>query len=653
MAENSVTSIKERDRFACLRQHAVPLVIISIHVCLLAYSGAVHSPTENEAAHLVAGLHEWHTGTFTLYRVNPPIVKAVAAIPVVVAGYNEDWSGYTEAVGARPVFNMGEHFIRANGRNSFRLMTMARWACIPFSVLGAWICFLWGRDLFGKYAGYMACCLWCFSPMVLGNAALITPDAHATSLGLAACYTFWRWLKQPTWTQAIVTGGVLGLAELSKTTLILFYPLWPLIWLIYRLPQRKEMAASVWRREAGMLVLRMVIGIYVINLGYFCDGSFTRLGDFRFVSQTFRGDAEIGGNRFKDTWLGEVYVPFPADYLIGIDIQQRDFEKFSRPSYLRGQYQETGWWYYYLYAILVKAPAGTLGLIALTLAIQISRYRAQIFKRDVMVLLTPAVVIFVVVSMKTGFSHHSRYILPCVPFVFIFVSQLALLIRDLFVALSGRTSSIAQVQSSLASQGDDCGQTGELSSSVARPDLRILSVALGGTTAILLCWSIASSLAHFPHSLSYFNEFAGGAANGPRHLINSNVDWGQDLLFLEDWIVQQPDGKSVFLAFFNYYNPFDLGIKKIEPWPFEATKTTDKPNIPDGYYAISINLLYEYPWPIRDRDARRYRIDNRPLSYLRSVRPVGRAGDSIRIFSADQMREAWETPENKLLSDKW
>ena len=173
----------------------------------------------------------------------------VAALPVMIAGYEEDWSGFYEGPGARPVFEMGVDFIAANGERSYGLFTIARWACIPFSWLGAIICYLWARDLFGRPAGIMACFIWCFSPNILGHAALITADVHATSLGIAACYTFWRWLKKPTWTQAALTGCVLGLAELAKTTLILLYPLWPLLWMAYRWPDRHRMICQDWVRE--------------------------------------------------------------------------------------------------------------------------------------------------------------------------------------------------------------------------------------------------------------------------------------------------------------------------------------------------------------------------------------------------------------------
>lgn len=613
--------------------------MLGIHAALLAYSGWWQSPTLNEPGHLVAGLHHWKTGDFTLYRVNPPLIRLVASVPATLLGYEEDWSGHYEHVGARPVFDMAEDFVTANGRSSLLYFRMARWALIPFSLLGAWVCFAWARDLFGDLAGLMAATLWCFSPMVLGHASMIAPDAHASSLGLAACYTFWRWLKVPTWRQAILTGVVLGFAELSKTTMILFYPLWPLLWIAYRWRERRSMTIRCWRDEAGMLLFRMLIGLYVLNLGYLGEGSFTQLKDFRFVSDMLTGDDEnmgAGGNRFADSWLGEVPVPLPANYVIGIDVQQRDFENFSRPSYLRGEFQAKGWWYYYAYAILVKAPLGTLGLILLALIGSLFGCGSKADRRDLLILLAPAVIIFVIASSKFGFSHHSRYILPCVPFVFIWISGLArhvVLLWETAPAIWRRRNVLPSISYR-----------------------RWPSASAGFATVCLLGWTTVSSLAVYPHSISHFNELAGGPKNGPSHLLNSNIDWGQDLLFLEEWI--QDEGPSsempIHLAFYNYYNPFDLKIEGIEPWPFRGDEShtlsseerlePELEKVPNGLYAISVNLLYEFPWPVRDRDGRRYFIDNRPMAYLRTQEPVGWSGYSIRIFSAQQVRDAYAAP---------
>lgn len=599
--------------FRCPARIAILLLILAAHTLMLGLSAWRSSPTLDEPAHLAAGLRHWRSGDFSLYRVNPPLIRMVATIPVVVSKPEMHYTEKPYSALLRPEFLLGEEFVKLNGRNALWLTTFGRWACIPFSWLGALVCYVWARDLFGAVSGVLAISLWCFSPMVLGHASLLTPDAHAASLGLAVCYTFWRWLRAPTWRLAITTGVLLGIAELAKTTLILLYPIWPVLWIIYRIPERSSMTWRRWRDEGLMLAARMVIGIYVINLGYLGNGSFVQLKDYTFISQLFRGQSKVAneanqvnepgtGNRFQNSALGLIPVPLPYDYLSGIDCQQRDFEDFGRPSYLRGVFQEKGWWYYYFYAILVKAPLGTLGLFVLALAFRLVTHTSVLSWRDEMVLLAPAVIVLVIVSSKTGFSHHLRYIFPAIPFLLVWVSQAASYPRRL-----GRVN-------------------------LARN--------------FLISWSILSSLWQYPHSIAYFNESACGPLSGAGHLLNSNIDWGQDLLYLEEWIQARGGNDSVYLAFDDCLNPFDFGIKNTEPWPFakepeEGGVPPRLDHVPAGFYAISINQLYEFPWPLCNRVGTRYFIDQRPLGKLRAMRPVGYAGYSIRVFSASQVEAAY------------
>jgi hypothetical protein len=44
-----------------------------------------------------------------------------------------------------------------------------------------------------------------------------------------------------------------------------------------------------------------------------------------------------------------------------------------------------------------------------------------------------------------------------------------------------------------------------------------------------LAFVAVESAAIYPHYLAFFNVFAGGPNNGPRYLVDSNLDWGQDL----------------------------------------------------------------------------------------------------------------------------
>jgi len=619
-------------------RHELPLVrltfsaIAIIHVGLLAWAANSQSPTLNEPGHLVAGVSNWTIGRFSVFSVNPPLVRLTAAIPVVLIGAATDWHHFYDSPGVRPEGRLGEDFVAANGERSLWLFTIARWACIPFSVIGAYVCFRWACELYGPSAGLLSLSLWCFCPNILAHGQLITSDVAATSLGLAACYTFWRWLKQPTWTRTLTSGLVLGVAELAKMTLVVFFVIWPLMWLVYRWPQRKTMARREWTRQFGMLVIRILVAVYILNLGYAFEGTFTPLGEFQFVSATLRGenDAAPGrpqvGNRFADSWLRHLPVPLPKNYVLGIDLQKRDFESYTQPSYLRGQFSPRGWWYYYLYALAIKVPLGTwilIGLAAVAPTIALlgqpavtpaskARVKPLATWRDEFVLLCPAVVILIFVSSQTGFSQHMRYVLPAFPFVFVWVGRLA-------PALSrgGGQSHFAL----RALQNRD---------SPRRLSDRILT----GATCGALAWSIGSSLWVYPHSLSYFNELAGGPTGGPGHLIHSNVDWGQDLLYLKRWLDEHPEARPLKLAYFGYFDPIHAGIEYTAPdeVPPAGDGECVTAKIPPGWYAISVNFVRGFPYLVYKGDGTKTLLPPNALVALQSLKPVAMAGYSIYIY---------------------
>jgi hypothetical protein len=59
-----------------------------------------------------------------------------------------------------------------------------------------------------------------------------------------------------------------------------------------------------------------------------------------------------------------------------------------------------------------------------------------------------------------------------------------------------------------------------------------------------------SSLAVYPHSISYFNEIASGPRNGGKYLLDSNINWGQDLLNLKKWLKKDPETQNAEIAYF-------------------------------------------------------------------------------------------------------
>lgn len=72
----------------------VVAMLLSCHAGLLAWNAWCHSPVATEMSCLPAGLSHLKLGRFDLYRVNPPLVRTVAAIPAYCAAAATDWSNY-------------------------------------------------------------------------------------------------------------------------------------------------------------------------------------------------------------------------------------------------------------------------------------------------------------------------------------------------------------------------------------------------------------------------------------------------------------------------------------------------------------------------------------------------------------------------------
>lgn len=59
------------------------VLMLTLHATLAVQSLVQESPTVDEVIHLPAGITYWQRGTFRLYRHNPPLVKLVAALPLL------------------------------------------------------------------------------------------------------------------------------------------------------------------------------------------------------------------------------------------------------------------------------------------------------------------------------------------------------------------------------------------------------------------------------------------------------------------------------------------------------------------------------------------------------------------------------------------
>lgn len=156
-----------------------------------------------------------------------------------------------------------------------------------------------------------------------------------------------------------------------------------------------------------------------------------------------------------------------------------------------------------------------------------------------------------------------------------------------------------------------------------------LSTAVVG----LVCWFVGSSLWIYPHSLSYFNESIGGPLNGAEHLLGSNLDWGQDMITLQRFLLSSRDPASVHFDYYGMLDPGDLLDPSLVKRPLNSDATGRiRSRCDKHFYAVSANVYYGYPWIARSFCAGvNQSHENRNERWL-PKEPVVMAGYSILIF---------------------
>ncbi|MCC6849775.1 MAG: glycosyltransferase family 39 protein [Deltaproteobacteria bacterium] len=272
--------------------------------------------------------------------------------------------------------------------------------------------------------------------------------------------------------------------------------------------------------------------------------------------------------------------PLPAPVLEGIRFQARAGSAGEFPAFLNGGWSQTGWWYYFLEAFALKTPLATIALVLAGLVVA-ARRRAR---TDLWFALPPLLLLYVL-SFHFGKNYGVRYLLPALPFLFV---------------LAGRGAD--------AMLGD-----------------RRATAAL----ATLAVWQVGACVATAPHYLAYFNELAGGVEHHRRLLLDSNLDWGQDLGRLKTWL----DGQGTNRAALAYFGHVDPGLYGLE-W------TLPPPTPTPGRYIVSANYLAGYAYVITYARDRMIGVRRGQWSWLDRVPPTARIGRSLLAFDvgADDVR---------------
>jgi len=555
--------------------------LLVVFVAQTALGSPANSAAFDEEYHLAAGYAYLRTGDPRLATEHPPLVNVWNALPLVFLD--------PELPLASPAWqnampdDFGDAFLwQANLDQAVRIALLGRLPIMALGVLLSAVVFRWTRELFGRNAALLALALYALDPNLIAQSRLSTTDLGLAAAMTIAMWRLWAWLEKPTRWNLVWVGVAAGAAIGCKFTGLMLAPMFLLTALIHPLrschseARRAEESQSYETQPRRSAQGDRFGG--VSRLGRFLDLLLAGLVALLVIWAVY-GFQVRGGLPAATFWRGLVKVW--SEYSQGY------------PTFLMGQVSRTGWWHYFPVTFALKTPLPTQIFFVVSLAL-IVKQRA--WRLASAALIPPALSMAAALFSPLAIGY--RHILPALPFVIIVAGNAARL------------------------------QVGN----VWRIPYSVLRVAF---YALLIAWCAASAILIFPHHLSYFNELAGGPANGDKILVDSSLDWGQDLPALKAWMDQRGIDR-VNLSYFGTALPAAYGVRY---WPlpgflhFVIGPEVDSfnPYTPEpGWYAISatslrLGLLY------REQDL---------FAYFRDRTPVARAGYSILIYRVDDPPDA-------------
>ena len=450
---------------------AVAVIIVAVTIAcwrvIATYDELSH--TQDEPAHLSAGLQWWQEGEYTIETLHPPLARvAIAFLPYLKGARIPDDGDLWER-GLAALWEDGDY----QG-----VLTAMRLGNLPFFILSLLAAFLWGRVVGGTWTGVIALCIASLLPPLLAHAGLATTDMAVTALLPLALLAFWRWTDNiRSFSAFFLLALTLGLAVLAKFTTFLYFPVGALVILAWRwrtkektLPRLAEIVSS-----AALVALGTFLFIwagYRFSVGTAMSTSPESMA--RAVDIVFRWS---GPRHDVGTWAANLTVPAP-ELPAGIIMSMKKGHEGHR-SYFMGNNGRYGWVGFFPTAAAVKTPVPVILLLVAGIAAIATRRR---FRAAGLPLALAAAIVLVV--MPSTINIGVRHIMPA--FIFLAV-----------VAATGVRCLL------------DRGWPGV--------------VAAG----ILLSWSALTSARAHPDYLPWFNLLA--ADSDPPVLLDSDYDWGQDL----------------------------------------------------------------------------------------------------------------------------
>lgn len=556
-----------RHSFRPLQALGVAL-LLSLHAWL-AHSATRHtSATFDEPLHMVGGYAYNSEGDFRLHPENGVLPQRWAGAALGRLAPTLPREGYDEAWRTSDIAALSDGFLYDVGNDHEALLATARGAALLWTVLLGLAVFAWAWTLWGPAGAFLALALHAISPTMLAHGALVTSDMSGALFVLLASWAWWRHLERPSGGSLLLSAVAAGLAAIAKFSAAVLPPLFVLlaIWKLVTVPVwtlqlgparelRGVVARSAWIAFAA--VVHVLVAGLIIWVAF--DFRFSPVGsDMPAMAQYYRlwSDALPSDGPVRSVLVAmREWRLLPEPYIYGFSFVLRFAE--SRPAFLNGEFGSAGWWWFFPYAFAVKSSIAELLALLTTLGVAAAAWRASSLQE------------------RTAFRAHATRLLPL----------LALAATYLAISL---TSSL---------------NIGHRHLLLLYPILFIVSGALvipgaarwrRGLALALVTIGTLESFAVRPHYLAFFNASVGGPALGWRHLVDSSLDWGQDLPALVDWVrAERRPGEALYYSVFGQRRAAAFGLEGTEIAPNYSPKSRPWVEWGPGLYAVSATNLQD------------------------------------------------------------
>ncbi|MDP3004519.1 MAG: glycosyltransferase family 39 protein [Candidatus Azambacteria bacterium] len=560
----------------------------------------------DERIHLPAGYSYITRQDMRLNPEHPPLVKDLAALSLLFMKINfpfQSWgwnTPLTTDLSRTPAWQtdvgFGNDLLYYSGNDAQKMMRYGRIPIILIGILLGFYIFRFTKELWGDLAGLIALTFYSFSPTFLAHTRLVTTDVAAAAAFFISFYYLYKWLKIPIWRNLCIFGIVLGFSFLTKFSTFLLVPIFGFIVLVWILLHGQ------WKKYLVGFILVLVIAYLVVGAVYAFHVWHYPIEkqaiDTSFILSTFGFKPLVD----LSVWISSQPVLRAwGQYFLGfLMVLQRSGG--GNTTYYLGEVSANGSRLYFPLVYLIKEPLAYILLTFFALFLCIKHYRERIKKHwfsDFVELLknNPAesgmlfmVIVYWAFSIHSNLNIGVRHILPALPFIY------ALTARQIGLWINKNPQLFG---------------------------LYWRRLKKGFIVAILFIWAIISVVSAWPSFLAYFNGIAGGPDNGYKFVVDSNNDWGQDILRLAQFI-EKNNIKEIKMDYFSgapaeYY----VRTAKIKSFNREAPQK--------GWLAVSTTILMG----ACKGDKIPCSYSERAYTWLDSYKPVAKIGYSIFVYDIE------------------